>query len=230
MAVRLPKSVFVHIPKTGGTWVRRVLRTTGLYEGDVARDHATPAELAAFPVATARPIFFCFVRHPLTWYQSYWAYRMKNGWHRPSPSENELPLPIRTILLDANCRADDFETFVRNCLARYPAGWVSHLFRHYTTGCAFVGRQERLRDDLLLALRIAGERLMPSTVSAIRTIRRENTAGTDAEYAAKCQYTPELREAVLHAERDVLNTWGYGPEPPVGGLVPGESIEPLPDI
>lgn len=208
MAVRLPKnSVFIHTPKTGGTWVRSILKECGLFDGDVGRDHATPAELVDTAAWTMRPNFFCFVRHPLAWYQSYWAYRMKHGWHKHSPGE--LAAPIRTVVLDATCRSDVFERFVWNCLERYPQGWVSHLYQHYTSGCTFVGRQERLREDLLLALMIAGEDLTATTIAAIRGKDPINVASREATYAEQCQYPEWLRRRVLAAELHALELWGY---------------------
>lgn len=210
MAIRLRRnSVFIHVPKTGGTWVTKLLWETGLADGEVGRAHATPAELADCPVWRdgVRPLFFAFVRHPLTWYQSYWSYRQKNGWHKPSPLEPQAP--IRTVELDANCASDDFEQFVRNVVDRYPRGWVSHLYRHYTAGCAFVGRFERLREDLLHVLLLGREPLEPQAVAAIRTSQPENTASADAQYAPLCRYSEDLRALVCQTEREAMDAWGY---------------------
>ncbi len=208
MAVRLFRSVFVHIPKTGGTWIRGALRAAGLYQGDVGRDHATPKELADTLAFRSTAMVFCFVRHPLAWYQSYWCYRMKHGWHRPSPGE--AAAPIRTVTLDAHCRDDHFDRFVENCLARYPQGWVSHLYDHYTTGCTFVGRQERLREDLLLALLIAGE---PVDAARIRNHPPQNVASQEAVWRPRCQYSEALRQRVLAAEHRALERFGYASSP-----------------
>lgn len=211
MALRLKNSVFIHVPKTGGTWITQQLQNAGLVEGETGRAHATPAELADAPSWRdgRRRLFFCFVRHPLTWYQSYWAYRMKNGWHKPSP--NEVDAPIRTVQLDAECRSDDFETFVRTCIERYPQGWVSHLYRHYTAGCVYVGRFERLREDLQFALLLGGEPLEPEAIAAIRTSPPENTAAADAQWAPLCTYSEELKAMVCEVEREAMDTWGYRP-------------------
>ena len=204
MAVRLFHSIFVHTPKTGGTWVRAVLREMGLDRGEVGRDHATPAELADKPAYLHRAVVFTFVRHPLSWYQSYWAYRMKNGWHRASPGE--VAAPIRTVSLDATCRDDDFERFVRNCLRRYPKGWVTHLYDHYTRGCTFIGRQERLREDLLFALTLAGE---PVNVEIARTYPAQNVASGDEDLKSQCRYPGELAREVAAVERSAMARWGY---------------------
>ena len=88
MTVLLPNSAFLHIPRTGGTWVREVLAGANLIkdeivsqtpeestEGSVRSWHNVPSSNADF---LAREHVFCFVRHPLTWYQSYWAYKMYN--------------------------------------------------------------------------------------------------------------------------------------------------------
>lgn len=208
MAVRLFRSIFIHVPKTGGTWVRGALRAAGLHQGDVGRDHATPAEIEQDPAYQASPMVFCFVRHPLAWYQSYWCYRMKHGWHKPSPGEVEAP--IRTVTLDAHCRDDRFDRFVENCLERYPQGWVSHLYAHYTSGCTFVGRQERLVEDLLLALLIAGE---PVDAARIRNHPPQNVAAQQTVWRQQCQYPKELALRVLEAESQALQRWGYVSSP-----------------
>lgn len=209
MSFCLRRAVFVHVPKTGGTWVRQVLQAAGLVIGQAGRDHATPAELFRLdhPLVTSAPLLFAFVRHPLAWYQSYWCYRMKHGWHRPSPGDADAP--IRTVTLDAHCRADDFPTFVANCLERYPQGWVSYLYERYTTGCAFVGRQERLAEDLTHALLLSGARLSRKVIAAVRTTPPANVASGDVEWLPRCQYPADLRERVLAAEQHALKTWGY---------------------
>ncbi len=204
MALVLPQALFVHVPKTGGTWVRRVLEEAGLARGELGRAHATPDELRHEPHFRHADVVFAFVRHPLEWYRSYWAYRRKHGWHRPSPQE--LQAPIRTVRLDAHCRAEQFPAFVRNCLRRYPHGWVTQLYAHYTRGCTHVGRFERLRDELLRILQAAGLSLPRQLVGRFGV---QNAAARDAALRAQCRYPPALAREVAQVERVALETWGY---------------------
>ena len=50
---------------------------------------------------------FAFVRHPVVAYQSYWRYKMGEGWNPPNQ-------------MDKKCGSDDFETFVLNALKYFP--------------------------------------------------------------------------------------------------------------
>jgi hypothetical protein len=204
MAVLLPQAIFIHVPKTGGTWIRHVLDAAGLARGELGRAHATPDELRHEPQFRDAGVVFAFVRHPLEWYRSYWAYRMKHGWHRPSPQE--LQAHIRTVRLDAHCRAEQFPAFVGNCLRRYPHGWVSQLYAHYTRGCTHVGRFERLRDDLLRILQAAGLHAARQLVGRFPV---QNAAARDAALRAQCRYPAALALEVAQVERIALQTWGY---------------------
>src|SRR3989338_8198252 len=90
MALELPHSIFFHVPKTGGMWVRQAIKNAGIPTNEVGNAieetdnfstmkhtffHATPRT-----VHTLGRFSFAFVRNPLTWYQSQWAFQMQHQW------------------------------------------------------------------------------------------------------------------------------------------------------
>ena len=96
MAVIMPRSAMIHIPKTGGTWCRAAIVAAELphFESGPAgasklnQAHASLTQ--ALPTImmtnwtenniTARKRFtFSFVRHPCTWLESTWADALEHG-------------------------------------------------------------------------------------------------------------------------------------------------------
>jgi len=99
-------AVFLHIPKTGGTWVTQVLEECGLIRCRFSHKHADlhrvmysprycPWQHAkrclrfgrAWHAGVADAYKFCFVRHPLRWYESWWRYMKGKVLH-----DNYLPV------------------------------------------------------------------------------------------------------------------------------------------
>ena len=115
MALMLPRSIFFHIEKTGGTWVTQAIQRAGIParalspfgDNETANEHCLPEH-----VAIRGKFTFAFVRNPIEWYASMWGYRMMRGW------DNTHPLSA--------CRSDDFHQFLRSVLDRFP-GYVSQL-------------------------------------------------------------------------------------------------------
>ncbi len=112
--------VFLHCPKTGGTFFRRTLKRLHV-EHEVIADTDTVDEHAG--VARAIELFgkdvrtFFFVRHPATWLQSYWCDRMANGWGGD-------------FRIAHDCRDEDFNGFVAKVIVMHP-GFVSALYDTY---------------------------------------------------------------------------------------------------
>src|ERR1700692_4743238 len=96
-------SVFLHIPKTGGTWITRVLERLDLIEVSFGKEHAdfdrvfwhnrfyrdgkTLRQIFRGKLGSPRsPVIppdcfkFCFVREPLAWYESWWRYMQSLNW------------------------------------------------------------------------------------------------------------------------------------------------------
>ena len=123
-------SIFLHIPKTGGNWVTSVLRQQNLLRAEFGHKHSDFAHLFSrtpkrrveqLPnwlsmvgvkrrwARHGKPFMFCFVRHPLSWYESWFKYmnqshtnwynfgdeRSLNDWH-PNAALNGLAAPIST--------------------------------------------------------------------------------------------------------------------------------------
>lgn len=132
----------------------------------------------------------CFVRNPLDWYRSYWAYRMQGGW-RP------------TLLIDRQCQSDDFDQFIRNCSGRLP-GILSQVYELYTgpndAPIDFIGRQEHLADDIVRALHLAGESF---DEAALRDTPKAN------QTYLKPSYNEVTRELVLLSEYRAVRRHGY---------------------
>ena len=113
MAIYLKNSVFLHIPKTGGTWVRLRLQEAGLIKRishgndfepgfGVNSIHNIPIYDKEFQNKKTR---FCFVRNPYTWYKSYYGYRKRFPWDEKS-------------CIDIQCKAESFNEFVESVKER----------------------------------------------------------------------------------------------------------------
>lgn len=206
MAVLLPHSVFIHIPKTGGQWVRAALRRAGLL---TAQLHCTWHPHGEMPAGhschhnrlqdiATDAFVFAFVRHPLSYYRSYWSYKMERGW--------DMKNTFDCAVLD-----DSFAGFIRKTLAfRETRGTLGEQFLSFVRTperrADFVGTQEHLADDLVRALRMAGEQF---DEAVIRSTPPVNVCGTLPVWNDQCVFPPSLRDAVLRQEQLCLEEFGY---------------------
>jgi len=204
-------AVFLHIPKTGGSWVHHVLKQTGLSVGSFDHKHAdfdriltNRWELGARQVlrraaeaticraggaVPQNPGFrFCFVRHPLRWYESYWKFMVGKKWRdfgRANDRKQWHPNSVLNGLGDA-----DFNGFMHKVMNKRP-GYVSEMFAAYTKpGINFIGKCESLTDDLLKVLRHLE---LPNEESRVREFARVNVS---AEPARQVEWDPALKKAV----------------------------------
>lgn len=217
MALLLPRSVFIHVPKTGGSWVRAAVRNAGIqtqelgcswHEGDRC-DHSYAFDFRHriesphvcwhnryCDVDAGGRFVFAFVRHPVSYYRSHWSYKTQHGWDERSAADREL-------------KADSLEGFVRKVLERRPRGWVSGMYRNFLLREGkmpdFVGYQERLADDLVRALRLAGETF---DEDALRATPPVNTSAVAADLLPTALAAEVLaresfcRDMLLYAEEE----------------------------
>lgn len=208
-------AVFLHIPKTGGNWVTVVLRECGLIAGtlcDHLHKHADLRQVLAdyhsaglLPSLRRRPnpFLFCFVRHPLTWYESWFKYASspKVRW-RTFGDRRDVANWHPNALLNG-LRAPDFNQFVRNVIERRP-GYVTELYGWYTEPPVdFIGRQECLREDLI---RVLQQLELDFDEQFIRNYRR---FGVSPSPRTRITWDANLRDEVLRLEYAGLVRYGY---------------------
>ena len=210
-------AVFIHVPKCGGNWVRAALRDQRLWRCRIGYKHSTPERIDdvwrfhrwqfvkhlptrpdVTPGKLRRAYKFCFVRNPLTWYESWWKF-MAGDWH---PWEVGRWHPQRPI---DDCGDDDFNRFVENVLRERP-GYVSEMYRWYARGVDFVGRTESLPDDLRRALVGCG---LDVDVEALRRVPAENVSKPRRGLP---RWDPAVRERLVESERDAIEAYGYEQE------------------
>jgi hypothetical protein len=201
-----PRTRFLHVPKTGGTWVTQALQVAGVpcqivwtRLGPGSRGHATLEQTRAY----SDRFSFAFVRHPLDLYRSRWAANTKDGW------------PMNRFLHDA--RSADFPGFVDRVIERHP-GFAGRHFAEFTgpaeNEIAFVGRYETLVDDLVRALDAAGENY---DEAALRSYAPANRSDYQRHAA---NYDLALAERVVAVEQDAILRW-YCDDPLPARLLAG---------
>jgi len=187
----LPNSCFLHVPKTGGSWVKKAIAAAGLHGEEFRVGRYDHTRLSHCPCPDK--FKFAFVRHPLSLYRSYWQFKMTYGWDPHNA-------------LDQLCQADDFTTFVTAVLDQAPGVYSMSL--HDFVGAPgheinFIGRYENLVEDLIHALRLAGEVFDETALRALPPYNISDKARFPAVF------TPELAARVLQAEAEVMSRFGY---------------------
>ena len=184
----------MHVPKTGGTWLGDTLRRLGLLQTDTRLPH-TPLMEFVYPIEQAA-FKFAFVRHPLTWYESWWRWSMDITWR------NQLQVPILpACAFEPNA---DFNAFVSKCVEIAP-GMVSAMYELFVGPTdhpiEFIGRQEQAMEDLKQLLTLRG---LSFDASILETSGKQRVSGYPAP-----MWDIDLKDRVAKAEQQAMVRFGY---------------------
>ncbi|MFV1981557.1 MAG: hypothetical protein ACC655_10420 [Rhodothermia bacterium] len=251
MAIRLINGAeFLHIPKTGGSWVTEMLEANGLIDRRIARKHSEfTLTLFAHRLGSSRELLkeagrlmgervrrrarrrlgfrsaadpykhifrFCFVRNPLSWYESWWKFTRNDQWDFWGSADTTIGWSVNAGLHD--CADQDFNTFVRNVTRTRP-GYVSELFFSFArAGISFVGKAETLREDLAYVLRLLELDFDEAQLG--------NAPEVNCSEDAPINWDPELRRLVMRLELPALLHFGYLSEDEARELGVGDFIPP----
>lgn len=209
MAAGNERLLFYCVPKTGSTWVLAAMHRAGIIPISRVREirDICPLGLKAkhsIPIATPpgerRRFEFCFVRHPIDWYRSFWCYKKFAG-------QTEKGRKVR-FALDL-LWSDEFNQFCSNVLLAYPAGFVTQLYQWFVgadgKALDFVGRTETLIPDLIRALELAGER--DFNKRRLRRLKPMNSTQRYADLRQEAKLTKRVESRLLEAEAWVLETF-----------------------
>lgn len=171
-ALIMDRCIFLHAPKTGGTWAASALTSQGIVRGVLRGphddDHPTLEEVrVVLPDLPA----IAGVRHPVGWLRSFWRFFYARDW-RPGGGAR-LMEPLLALA------APTFAQFGARYVTRR-AGYVTELQRKFVDGAQYVCRQESLGADLVKALRACGQEHIPSV------FERHPLENVSRQFAADC--------------------------------------------
>ncbi|MCE0497084.1 MAG: sulfotransferase family protein [Methylacidiphilales bacterium] len=230
-------AVFLHVPKTGGTWVAELLKHLGLVKTPVGgsrtdferlfwydrfhRDEKVfrnliRRRLGWLPHINPGCFKFCFVREPLSWYVSWWRFMECRKWRSQGDEKN--PYHKSPVEMLNGLGSHDFNTFVDNVNRKRP-GFVTEMYGWYARpSVAFVGKQENLRRDLLEALSLMR---MKTDVAEIETFPEMNVSPPTIHCP---EWDPKLKQKTYRLEYAAYVRYGYAmPEPDAAST---DSIRP----
>ena len=215
-------AVFLHIPKTGGTWVTKVLQENGLVRCRFSHKHADVQRAVQSPSlyryqnlkrtlrhgpgwhsGVSSAYKFCFVRNPLDWYESWWAFMSQLDWPNFAPVRRNGVREWHPTAELEDIRDDDFSCFMQNVRRTHP-GFVSRMFASFTNPeTNFVGKQESLVDDLIDVLKLLNERFDEDR------IRNSPRVNVSKPRSGRPVWRPEDRRRIMELEQDAMQQFGY---------------------
>lgn len=200
MAIETDKSIFYHIQKTGGSWVRVAMRNAGLKYQRSERfgmthpscwhtEHSTPRD-----AKNLKGLFsYCFIRHPVSWHKSFWSYRLKYKHKKLKPIQLKDPIEYHWN--------DNFNKYLSGILDEFPNGYLTEMFGEFIPYVDYVGKQERLVDDLIIALNAAGEIFDEDKI--------RGTGPVNVSKGGNIEMAPVLYKELIKSEKEIIGAY-YG--------------------
>ena len=171
--------------------------------GNRRKNHLIYAARKMINPIPEKPFMFCFVRHPLSWYESWYKYmeQPKNQW-RDWGSDNGAHNWHPNSLLNG-LDPSDFPDMMRKINFRRP-GYVTELFGWYTKSeIDFVGKQENLVDDLVTVLKTLNENFDEDFV------RNYGKVGVSPTAEQGVEWPDDLRKETEAFEHAGIVRYGY---------------------
>lgn len=198
----LKKSSFIHIPKCGGSLIQSFL-----YEFDLVRDryrYPQNGHMFLHQMTESKNTYnFCFVRHPYTWWPSFWHWSKRD---RFTEEEKQSP---------------NFDTWIEE-YGPFWMGMYTQLIKRYIgedpyykcdIKMDFVGKMENLFPDLKTAVLNAGELVDPLVFDFFaKNIDRHphlKTKYNRQEYSR--EISDRSKEIIYNAERYMFDRFDYKP-------------------
>ena len=215
-------AVFLHIPKTGGTFVTKVLEELNLVESHFEVGHANfprlfwhdrlhadgkvfrnlvRRRLGWLPTINPNAFKFCFVREPLSWYVSYWRFMEGVSWKRWGDEKN--PRQWHPCAMLNGLGSSDFNTFMSNVNRKRP-GYVTELYGWYVRpDVNFVGKQENLQQDTMKVLSI----LYPEVDRSV--VLKMPPHNETPAHIPRPEWDPAIKRETLRLEYAAYVRYGY---------------------
>jgi hypothetical protein len=220
-------AVYLHLPKTAGTWMREVLKPIILEW----HDHRVLTESIDKPV-------FVFTRNPWAWHVSMYHFLQKGSeYYQPNnhaiapPVIQALPVghsfdtfiraitsptdkfkkmvysiyQMRTRLYDDRADTAIVEKQILDTWLPSNVGYCQHIYNTYTQYATRIGKNETIRDDLLSMAESVGD-LTVEVRDRILNTHPINVTGLTKE--TRDYYTPDLTDMVTQS-CPYINEQGY---------------------
>lgn len=207
-------AIYLHVPKTGGTWMRSILQPIAIEE----HRHELLMEPADVPVCA-------FVRNPWGWYVS--SYNAITKGTTSDPFDKHDPVIVAlgrvpTFEEFLECQLQPTPEFKRKLLAMFKLrkdgafvriaeqwmdtdlDWYSLLIIMFTINATEIGQYEFIRMDLMLMMDKVGD-LNDETIELLDT--PPLNVGELADYRE--YYTAQQAEDVYNACRSICNEFRY---------------------
>lgn len=221
----LERSVlFLHVPRTGGTWVKEAMFQAGIpieKWGKVCppyrpKKHTIIPHLHAELWARVGGVF-TFVRHPVPYYVSVWRFTCRSWKQWPDKmwwavQERNDPAAINEAILRWK---PDFSEWLDEMLEEEP-GWVTRWFERYVGPpggefCHFIGRTETIESDLEQVIRMLGYgELWDEGQERIARIEHAKNKVRSSK-APHVEVTDEQRKRIERSERVLIRRF-FGKE------------------
>lgn len=217
-------AVFLHIPKTGGKWITSVLEDMNLVKQKIAprQKHLDINHFFSYRSCqcwnkmtgalwrrngsasrTTTPFMFCFVRHPISWYESWFRYMSQPSRNWQNWGDETDPANWHPNAMLNGTGSSRFNQFIENVINKRP-GYVTELFGSYTKPpMNFVGKQETLIQDFIKALD-----LMNISYDE-EFIRNYKKIGVSPAPANKIIWNENLKKEIERLEYAGMVRYGY---------------------
>jgi len=218
------RALFLHIPKTGGSWVRSVLRNLGLVRMEFPDTHPDMDRVLHLPryyphhfvrqsvkhqsVRLAEEVRssykFCVVRNPHSWYESYWRYMMGRNWNIGTETNRIFDTTWKPNSILLRYGSQNFNEFMGRVLNEHP-GFLTQMYGRYAPpgSIDFVGGTESLVDDLVTVLNTLG---LDFDEDEVRNTEKINTS---PDCVDRPEWDDALRTEVRRMEAPIFERFGY---------------------